>query len=509
MKKFICCLLSIAASYSSVFAQDENDALRYSFSPNYGSARGMSIGSALGSIGGDFSTLSVNPAGIGVYRKSEFAITPSITVGNNKASYLGVQTTDNMAKFNLNHIGFVITSSKKGNSYKTSRWKTFSFGFGMNRIASFKNEMTYTGTNTKSSIVERWSEDFNKLGGLNNFSIGSVNYAAFAAYQTWLIDKDYTAGGDSSKARSYVPYADGIRQTKRISESGGQNEYVLNLGGNYMEKLMLGATVGIQSVNYKRDFYFNEEDVSGNTNNDFKYMNFQENLVTTGLGANLKLGAIIKPSQNFRFGVAFHTPTHLELNDVSSISMTSHTDSFLLRNNLSTSQITTYEQDSSLVFNYSLNTPYKALASATVLFKQFGFLTADIEYVNYSTMRYKFDNGFENESDAVNTIIKNTYTDALNIRVGAEAKLKDLSLRAGYGYYGSPYASTVANGARTQLSAGLGYRTNTWFLDIAYVYAHQSYKDLPYALGRVNANVQSASIDKNTGNAMITMGWKF
>ncbi len=509
MKKLVFCLLSIAASYSSVFAQDEHDALRYSMSTNYGTARGMAIGSALGSIGGDFSTLSVNPAGIGIYRKSEFALTPSITVGNNKASYLGVQSTDNMAKFNLNHFGFVITSSKKGNAYKSSRWKTFSFGLGMNRIASFKNEMTYTGTNTKSSIVERWSEDFNKLGGLNSLSIGSVNYSAFAAYQTWLIDKDYTVGGDSTKARSYVPYSDGIKQTKRISESGGQNEYLLNLGGNYMEKLMLGATVGIQSVNYNRNLYFDEEDISGNNNNDFKYMNYRESLATTGLGANLKLGAIIKPSQNFRFGFAFHTPTHLELNDVSSISMTSHTDSFLLRNNLSTSQITTYEQDSSLVFNYSLNTPYKALASATVLFKQYGFLTADIEYVNYSTMRYKFDNGFEKEADAVNAIIKNTYTDALNLRVGAEAKLKDLSLRAGFAYYGSPYTSSIANGARTQVSAGIGYRTNTWFLDLAYVYAHQTFKDLPYALGRTNANVQSASIDKNTGNAMATIGWKF
>lgn len=509
MKKIILGLLFLAGTAKGVFAQDEFDALRYSFTTNHGTARGMSIGGALGSLGGDFSTLSVNPAGIGIYRKSEFSFSPSFQAGNNQSTYLGTTSDDQFSRFNFASFGFVITSAKKGNAYKKSPWKSVSFGFGMNKLASFRNDYTYSGKNYKSSIVERWSEEFNKLGGLNENTKNQVSYPAFAAYQTWLIDKDYTVGGDSSKARSYVPYQSGLQQTKRVREKGGMNEYVISAGGNFQEKLLLGATLGISSVNYDRDLYIDEEDISGNANNDFGSMNYNESLQTTGIGINLKLGAIYKPTNLLRFGLALHTPTHIELNDVSSIYMKSNTDSFLLRNGFSNSPITEFTQDTALSFNYSLNTPYKALASATVLFKQYGFFTADVEYVNYASMRYNLGEGYEKETDAINSTIKNTYQDAINVRLGIEGKLNDFSVRAGYAFYGSPYEPTNNQGDKSMYCAGIGYRTNTWFLDAAYIYSSQTYSEKPYVLGRSNADVQSATIQRNTGNAVLTLGWKF
>ncbi len=508
MKKIISCLLLLAALAHDVSAQDEFDALRYSYTTYQGTARGIGIGSALGSIGADFSCLSINPAGIGIYKNSEFMLSPSFSVSTNKSTYLESKASANDAKFNLSNFGIIVVN-KLNNPHKKILWKTFTFGFGMNRLATFKNEYAYTGKNYSNSLTERFADDFNKLGGINSATLAGVNFSAYGAYLTYLLDKGL--GADSNKAVSYVPYKDGLNQTKKVTETGGMSEYAISIGGNYMEKLMLGATLGISSVKYDRILQIDEEDASGKLNNDFKYMHYTENLATSGNGVNLKLGAIFKPNPSFRFGLALHTPTHLELNDASNITIESHTDSLLLQNNPSANPVTTYTQDSALVFNYSLNTPSKALISAMVLFGKMGFVTVDAEYVNYQSMKYNFGVNYQKEAADRNNIIKDMYKEAVNIRAGAELKVKKVSMRAGVAYYGSPYSgnSHIPYGSKTCISAGLGYREQYWFIDATYIQSMQKGQDIPYTIARENANVQAATITNNRGTAVVTLGVKF
>ena len=499
MKKIFYSILAFTFIHNNLLAQDEFDALRYGYTTYNGTARSMSIGNAMGSVGGDFSSLSINPAGIGIYRRGEFVFSPSFNVMTNNSTYLGNTINTSSTKLNFSQFGLVLTSVKKGNAYKKSAWKAGSFAFGMNRNETYKNEYVYSGNNQKSSLIEKYAEEFNALGGIN--AVGSVSYPAYAAYQTWLIDRGFDA--DSNQAVAYVPYADGIKQTKRVYETGGMQEYVISAGGNYQEKLMIGATLGIPRVVYNRTLQFDEEDISGDKNNDFKYMYFTEKLSTTGTGINLKLGAIFKPVNNFRFGLAFHTPSYIQFNDISYVEMETHTDS-LLQNPLSS-----YTQDTALSFNYGQTTPYKALVSATALFNQYGFITADIEYVDYASMKYNYGQGYENESQLINSVIKNTYKGAMNIRVGAEAKLKEFAFRLGVAYYGSPYKNTVNNASRINISGGVGYRAKNWFLDAAYVYATQKTQQMPYTLIRANADVQAANIQNNVSKVLFTLGMKF
>ncbi len=507
MKHLFLSLLSIAALYNRADAQDEFDALRYSFTPYQGTARGMGIGGAVGSIGADFSCLSVNPAGIGIYKTGELALSPSFSISKNKGTYLGNQLSESDSKFNLTNFGLVVSTDLKAKGYTRTGWKFINFGVGMNRMATFKNEFTYAGKNNENSIVETFADDFNSLGGINSYSLSHVNFSAYGAYNTALVD--YGQGPDSLKAVSYVPYQAGLNQSKRVTETGGMSEYLFSLGGNYLDKLMLGATLGIVSLSYDRTMRFDEEDASGDLTNYFKYMQYTERLATTGTGINFKLGAIYKPSTNFRLGIALHTPTHIELNDASSISVTSHTDSLFLQNNPSASPISSYNQDSALVFNYSLNTPYKALVSAMFLFGKMGFITADVEYVDYSSMKYRYGAGFENSTDAINNIIQNTYQDAVNIRVGAEAKLQNVSLRGGFAYYGSPAATNIGSGARSNISVGLGYRERYWFVDASFIHSTQKTLETPYILARENANVQTSTIQNRKENVVLTLGVKF
>jgi len=507
MKKIIACLLFVTAIANDVVAQDEFDALRYSYTNYLGTARGMGIGGALGSIGADFSTLSVNPAGIGVYKSSELMFSPSFTVSGNKGSYLGTQVSANDSKFNIANFGIVITNNLSAKSTNKTKWKTFNFGAGLNRVATFKNEIGYSGKNYNNSLTESFADDFNSLGGINSNSLNNVGYSAYGAYQTYLVDRGI--GLDSNKAVSYVPYSAGLNQTKRVFESGGMTEFVISAGGNYMDKLMIGATLGIISLRYDKTMQFDETDISGDPNNDFKYMNYTENLSTTGTGLNLKLGAIYKPNAQFRIGLAFHTPTHIELNDASYISIESHTDSLLLQTNPSASPVRSYSQDSALVFNYSLNTPYKAILSAMMLFGRIGFLTADMEYVNYASMRYNYGILYEKQSDEMNQVIQNTYQQTLNLRLGAEARLKNVSLRGGFAYYGSPQTKNEMYSPRTNITAGVGYRQQYWFIDASFTHSIQKNKELPYILARSNANVQTASIENSRNVVAVTLGVKF
>ena len=95
-------------------AQSVNDAYTLSNLTVQGTARSMGFGNALGSIGGDFSSLSVNPAGIGVYRSSEVMVTPGLRLNSSNTEYSGTATDVTNTRFNFNNYGIVFTNAAKG-----------------------------------------------------------------------------------------------------------------------------------------------------------------------------------------------------------------------------------------------------------------------------------------------------------------------------------------------------------------------------------------------------------
>ena len=62
------------------FAQSESDVMRYSFGAPIGTARTTGMGGAFGAVGADLFSSVINPAGIGVYRKSEFVFSPGLYI---------------------------------------------------------------------------------------------------------------------------------------------------------------------------------------------------------------------------------------------------------------------------------------------------------------------------------------------------------------------------------------------------------------------------------------------
>src|SRR5574344_1139412 len=72
-----------------------------------GSARTSAMGNAFISLGGDVGALSINPAASGVYRYSEFSVTPSMVFAPSKTEYLNTSLSDLRSKPTLSSMGYI------------------------------------------------------------------------------------------------------------------------------------------------------------------------------------------------------------------------------------------------------------------------------------------------------------------------------------------------------------------------------------------------------------------
>lgn len=481
-------LLAAAGISSTIHAQDATDALRYSYLSPMGTARSIGFGNALGSVGGDFSSLSVNPAGIGIYRTSEIMITPTLRANSVDATYQGNGTSDNNTRFNFNNIGVVFSNGLKGRRYERSKWKAVSFGIGFNRLADFNRDYNYNGNNSGpngSSYSELFAIDANGNGG----TLGQT------AYDVGIINFDST----QNLYKTVVPWEQGINQRRIVSERGGLNEIAISFGGNYMEHLMLGATVGIPIINYSRDAQVTETAL--NATPDFYSYTYQENLTTHGSGINLKLGVIYKFNDYFRIGAAIHTPTYYGMHD----------EYMYTLNNANVGS-----ESFSGTYDYNMTTPWRGVLSATGIIGKYGFISADYEYVDYSSTRFTFDAASKDYEMQLNQEIKNTYKPASILRLGAEGRVtKNFYLRAGVGYYGSPMQNSSMSDNRIDVSGGVGFHFDHFYIDLAYIHTQLNGKEQFYQLNYVDQNgapysiTQNASLQNNLSTGVMTVGFKF
>jgi hypothetical protein len=500
---------------ATTMAQNEIDALRYSQVTGAATARALSLGGAGGSYGGDFSSLSINPAGIGIYRKSEIMFTPTLHVNDMTGNYLNTQSSANYTRFGIGNLGAVFTSNlnRNGNS---GGWQTLSFGIGYNRVADFTSAGYYQGRNDHSSMTEGFAADA-KMNGTGSNITPPFGYLGYEGY---LLD----TANNSIPYNNIIKNGGSLDQSKSWKSKGGIDEFTLSLGGNYADKLMLGATVGITSYKYDRTTNYGEYDATGNTNNDFGSMTYNEYLSTTGVGVNVKLGAIYKINEYIRIGGAFHSPTWSSFSDQSQYDMDTYTENYKSSLGAQVTDPHTYvqpldNQGNPIVYqsDYSLRTPWKGLLSATAFMGKYGFVTADYEYTAYNSMRYSFDNAPDYQNQ-VNQNIKDTYKGTHNVRLGVEGRLDNFSGRLGFAYYSSPYKrSDEFDGQRMDLSAGVGARFGNFFMDLAYVHIMQKSAEFLYpiitgsddALGIRKTPVDLAYAKLGNNMVALTFGLKF
>ena len=274
-------------------------------------------------------------------------------------------------------------------------------------------------------------------------------------------------------------------------------EFVVSYAGSYMEKLYLGASLGLTSIEYTKKSRYNERNFT-DTLSTVEYFDMYENQYTTGGGVNLKLGAIFRASDNLRLGVAWHSPTLNEMHDEWEM---------VLRTQHSNDSAYSYTYTSPYgVYNYTITSPMKFIGSAALVLENI-ILSGDLEYVDYVTMGIDGDDFdyFNNQQN----IIESNYTSVVNARFGAELNLSPFVIRAGYAQLKSPYtnASTfnTFRDERKSYSFGIGKRNKFSYVDLAYVFSEYSNSASLY-------NTYFEPVHRVTTtdyNLIFTMGWKF
>ncbi|MEI6454704.1 MAG: hypothetical protein WCO93_00310 [bacterium] len=452
MKKLIIIALVLIGNTLTLSAQTSDDALRYSRIFYSGTSRFMGLGGAFSAVGADFSTLAINPAGIGLYRSSEFTMTFAPIIVNTGSDYYGSVSSDNKVNFGLGNIGMIFTIKPYSN--KSGGLKSFNFGFGMNRQNDFNSQVFIGGFNPTSSMMQSYVDKLNANWIPPNLIRTDYPFDIGLAYDCNLIYQDTTTGDYLCDARN-----GGVYQSKSINTYGSINEMEISMGGNYNDKLFFGMTIGIPFIRYYQNSVYQERDING-TIPEFNYMNYWYSLQTHGTGVNVKVGLIYQPINWFRVGMSVHTPTwYPYMRDEWFSSMES---------NFSTSQWNSIQYSPIGNYDYRLTTPFRATAGIAFFLGPYGLLSADYEYVNYSQAR--FYSSRDNFS-TVNQEIQNSFQSWGNLRVGTEWRIQDFRIRGGFAYFSNAYKSGINNNQRFQASGGLGYRGKIFFADVSYVWS--------------------------------------
>jgi hypothetical protein len=501
-------LLAAGLLCQSLFAQEPPDALRLAWTNPSGTARQQSIGGAMASLGGDLSATFVNPAGLGLYRTGDLVFSPGFNQLQNKATYYGRTEKDQRHSVGFGTSGFVVGSNndKKGG---------IAFAVAINRTAWLGNNLLYRGLNTQSSYSQKFLEEIAGQGDANSVA-QNYPFGSSLAFNTYWIDTINGGSAGNYQYKSRAPIGS-LLQENTVINKGGISELAIALAGTKNEKLFYGLTFGIPFINYHRESTFTEADPSDVLNN-FNYATLSETLHTKGNGFNLKGGLLYRPAPQWRFGLAFHTPSLLRLTDTYSASVTTDTENY---KGVQTQQSSFLNNGNDGKFSYYHFTPYRLMISGSYVIreiedvtKQKGFLTADLEYVNYRASSYKEDAEASGSSStraylkSLNNAIDAAYKGALNLRVGGELKFTTLMTRLGFAVLGNPYKNIVGEkGSRLQLTGGLGYRNKGYFIDLAYV--HTLGTDVHYAYRLSQPAYTGATLKQTGANILLSFGFKF
>lgn len=276
------------------------DALRYSQYQSTGSARIMGLGGTQTSLGGDVSNIHENPAGLGFFRRSEVSFTGSYGSWNSETTFLSQVQDNSTNNFALPNVSVVISRVK--DPLELGDWRGGSFGISINRSRLYTNDFGYfSNTRGTSSLLDYYADDYNTFGE------PAIGDPAGLPLDVGLIsDQD----GDFEKDADYAlgnPFQDEL-----IENQGTKSEISFSYGGNYKNKLFLGGTIGVSSLNFTSTKTFNEEFLDQDDLTSL-YYSLQENLYQNGTGVNLGLGVIYKPMDHLNLGLSFNPQPGLEL----------------------------------------------------------------------------------------------------------------------------------------------------------------------------------------------------
>lgn len=554
-------------------AQSAIDGFRFSQNDLKGTARYMGMGGAFGALGGDLSSISTNPAGIGVYRRNELGITMDIDMQTATSEAQGVKNTQNQTKVLLNNVGGVASWN-----LMNSTMPNLNVGFTYNRGASFNARYVGTIPQLSNSLT-------NYIAGVSNNEGVTVpdvqtlfdrdGYVSFDPYNPndggfqapWLSILGYdsyfiTPTGDDDQPNWIGQW--GLNTSGSgafdVQTTGGVNEYNIAIGGNIKNVLFWGVDFGIVDMDYSMTAIWGEnlqnatvDNPEGSANSTAQWR-LTNSYIASGTGYNVKVGFIYRPIQELRLGVSFASPTWYSINE-----------SYLASTNYQYSANIPDMQQNRAVTNggewglnsYNFRTPWKLTVSAAGVIGRNLIVSADFEWQKYNKMRFynggaSFnDYGYDDwggwdypyyapsqkaspliQTDpwyATNADIEDYYKSTYSIRLGAEYRITPrFSVRAGYAHVTSPVRQEVKDGSMmiytsgtmpnyrmdnstNYITCGLGYNFNHFYIDGAFVHKNLSSEYHAYTPDPANPQIPSptSKLSLNNNQIVLTAGVRF
>lgn len=476
----------------------------YQLAPNdlRGTARFMSMAGAFTALGGDLSSLNQNPAGIGIYRSSEVGLTLDLDLASSSVDdgIYGGKWKENNTFFACNNFGYIGSVNTNSDVMPYFQW-----GASYSRVASF--DRTFSGSygslgTSMSNYIANFSNGYSpyELGQSNNYDPyydSDADWLSILAYNAYIINPV----GSTSQYNGL--FNEGVTTGNaefNVRERGRVDEYSINFGGNFVDMVYWGIGFGITDMSFKQEAFYDEElqnariarttAMTGTTTIGNAYYGLSNWRHVKGAGFNFKVGLIVKPINELRFGVSLATPTYYNL-----------TESY--DGNIYYS----YSKEASTVgdgtaftdgayFDWKYRTPLCLNAGiAGVLGGRF-IASVDYQLDAYKNMKISDSWG---EFTDITYDIKSYYKNVNTIRLGLEYRFSPLfSLRAGWANTFSGVEKDVIDGeeyvvtsgtnpaytferSTRYLTAGLGFRSKGFSADLAYVNRHRSSTYQPFS----------------------------
>lgn len=493
-------LLNFIAVKAQNYAES---ALLFSRTQPAGSARILGLGGSQTALGGDYSSALSNPAGLGLFNRSEFTFSLGLADHQSSANYLGTHSDDNRSVFNIPGISYVWNIPKQDDD----SFYGGSLGISFSRTNDFNRSTFYHGNNDNNSIIDYFIDQATGENTDQFFEEEFPNYntPTALAYFNYLIGPTSILNPPGPD-NEYFTDATYPFQEEQIVVKGSSNQWNISYGGNVKDMFFFGGGIGITSFRYKSQKIFSELFDS----DTLEATQLTENLNIHGSGFNATFGAIVRPVDFFQFGISYTTPTFYGLQETYDASMWSRWNDFdyygdgetILGDNSNDP-----EETEIIASEYNFTAPSR-LRGGVAFISKYGFLTADVEMTNPSKAKYRSkDNLLSFTND--NGDIQELYQPVINYRIGAEFRHNIFRVRAGYGVQGNTFNDNVGtDNTITSISGGLGIRMKTFYVDLAVVSSSgKAYQYQPYTFSDGSGPV--VDLKDKTLNGLITVGFTF
>lgn len=541
--------LSVAAAFSfaalPASAQSAIDGYSLSRYQLIGTARYMSMGGAFTALGGDLTAITVNPAGLGLYRSSEVGATLGINIRSVGSNTQGLKTTVNHTNAACNNFGYV------GSAYTGSDlFPYFNWSASYQRAASFDRRFRGNIGQLNGSLTNYIAGFTTADGWTSNLLLDNPNAAnpytngymtpwlSILAYNSYMINEL-----PSASERPTDPEYVGLWQsgtsghgTFDVVENGHVDEYNIDFGGNFTDIVYVGLGFGITDIEYKQNTYYTEDFTNASISNpqatDVMTGNGGYGLENwkrvSGTGFNFKLGVIIKPINELRIGLAVHTPTYYNLTSQTNAAVDFGYSSDVKY--FDNSQYYETNDGYTLYTDWKLRTPWRLTAGIAGVIGTKGIISADYEYRPTQNIRMLDSQG--TELSDFNGDCSNYFQTSSILRLGAEYRLtRNWSIRAGYSYESTPVKEAAQNGnemiyttglsdtgtqpsytfdnSTNYVTCGVGYRSKGFYFDAAYVHRHQSSVWHAYTPNNYTATAPSSELSANNNQIVLSIGVRF